>query len=78
MVKRNYIISGITVELAAQLGSEFRKDLKLFIDENGKVLAKISLTRIGAIVMRTTMILHNIKHGSTYKLKRCKGKHFRV
>lgn len=78
MVKRSYIISGITIQLAAKLGSEFRKDLKLFIDENGNVLARISLTRIGAIVMKTKMLIHNFKHNSTFKLKRYKGTHFRV
>lgn len=78
MVKSNYVISGIPLQVGQKLGSEFRKDVKIFIDENGNILARISLTKIGAFVLRIKMMMYNFKHKSVYKLNKCKGKHFGV
>lgn len=79
MLKRNYVISGFSIEMVAKWMMEFRDDLKLFVDKKtGEVQAKIPLSIFEAIKMKQAIKKYNLTHPCVLKLTKINGERFRV
>lgn len=72
--KRNYVIKGITRNLAEKWDKECRDDLTFVVDRNGKIEGRISLTKFQALLIRLGIIKFNLTHPYLLKLEKCKSK----
>ena len=74
MLKRKYEIIGITPKVADLWSKNMRDDIIISADDKtGKVRMHIKLNKLEAFKMRIQMIIYNLKHSRTLKLKRCKS-----
>lgn len=79
MFERNYVISGIKPSMAEAWYKEFKDVAKFSIDlRTGEYSMKMLLSLFSAIKVRIGMIGYNFGHKYKLKMKKCKGKHFRV
>lgn len=79
MFKRDYMISGITLETANKWHKETKGDLPFYINrKTGEAYIKVSLNVFGAMLMRIKMVNYNLTHPCVLKLKKYKGKRYRV
>ena len=79
MFKRDFIISGITQELALKCRKDFREDLKFYLNrKTGDVLVKISLSPFEAIRMKISIMKFNLTHPYVLKLTKNRGRRTRV
>ena len=79
MKKSNYMITGITPEIAEKWAKDFREDIKLLVHEKTKEIhATISLTRFQAFRVKLGMIKYNLNNPCVLKLEKVKGKRARV
>lgn len=75
MLKRKYEIIGITPKVADLWSKNMREDIMISADEkSGNIHMHIKLNKFEAFKMRIQMIIYNLKHSRTLKLKRCKYK----
>ncbi len=79
MKKKNYIITGITPEIAKIWNRDFREDVTLLVHKDtGDVHARIALTKFQALKVRLGMVKYNLTHPCVLKLLKEKGKRARV
>ena len=79
MFRKDYIISGITLETANKWYKETKGDLQFYINrKTGEAYIKRSLTSLGALITRIELIKYNLTHPCVLKLKKYKGRRYRV
>lgn len=79
MFKKDYMVSGITLEVANRWYKELKGTLPFYINKKtGEVQIKIKLSPIGAIVTKIKLIRYNLTHPCVLKLEKVKGRRFRA
>ena len=78
MFKGVYEISGFTQELAEKWDGHLRGDSRLYVDKDGEIKTKVTLSKFEAIKVRIAIMKYNLTHPYVLKITKYKGKRFRV
>lgn len=79
MFIRSYVVSGIKPIIAKEWKKEFKNDVKFFREQKtGNYSMITSLSLFQAINAKIELIGYNIRHRNKLKIKRYKGRRYRV